>query len=280
MSYPYLVMVEGRVYITGTTASGEYTSCVLEYEPRDDKWIKLEYQYERFAMVALNDKLTVVGGTEKFTGWATNQIAVWEKKGESHEWTHPYPPMLTRRSSPTVAAYNEWLVVAGGRYDGGSKELAAVELLNVHSKEWLSTTPLPVKCSFVTAAIVQDELFLVGGTLTTQTLAVSLPDLTQSGANSTVPWRTLSAPPLEFSAAINLRGALLAIGGRLNNQYNTAIHVYQPATNDWSKVGDLPHATERAGCACTLLSSGELLVAGGVESSGHRSKRVDVAALY
>jgi len=77
--------------------------------------------------------------------------------------------------------------------------IVAVELLNIDidSQQWMSTTPLPMKCDSVTSAIVQHELFLVGGTLTT-TLAMSLPD--SSSCTTTKTWNTLTAPPLKRTA--------------------------------------------------------------------------------
>ena len=44
----------------------------------------------------------------------------------------------------------------------------------------------------------------------------------------------------------------------------------------WNKVDDLP--TEREDCACCLLPSGEVLVAGGQDRNG-RTSRMDVAAV-
>ena len=139
----------------------------------------------------------------------------------------------------------------------------------------------------MTSAIVHQELFLIGGSLTTEALAVSLPDITRSSVHTTststsdsVQWCSLPAPPLKSSAAITVSGSVvLAIGGYDNeSEYNTttAIHVYQPATNSWEKVGDLP--SPRSACSSTLLPSGEILVAGGRDSKGCTS-RVDAAAL-
>ena len=275
MDSPHCVMVEEKLYIRGVTYS-DHT--VWQYE--SDQWVRLEhYQWRYFAMAAVKKKLTLVGGWDPSPWRVTNEIAVWERKGVSHQWTHPYPPMRTPRHSPAVATHNQWLVVAGGRDGDGvyPNELAAVDLLNTDTRQWLSTTPLPVKCSHVTTAIVQDELYLVGGTLTT-TLVVSLPDLVSTdSANTAKSWRTLLAPPLERSAAITLHGALLAVGGCHGNTSSTAIHAYQPATNNWKQVGELP--TARSECACTLLPSGELLVAGGYDSNGELTVRVDVAAM-
>ena len=234
-------------------------------------------------MAAVKRQLTLVGGWDTSTGsWqTTSDIAVWDREGASHTWTHPYPPMPTRRHSPAVATYNQWLVVAGGsggypNYNG----LAAVEVLDTDNHQWLSASSLPVKYSHVTTAILQDELYLVGGTLN-KTLVANLPDIIHSSTSATTkPWRTLPAPPLERSAAITVHGALLAVSGCHGNHYSTAstaIHVYQPTTNSWSKVGDLP--SPRSQCACTVLHSGELLVGGGRDSNGKLTARVDVAVM-
>ena len=58
-----------------------------------------------------------------------------------------------------------------------------------------------------------------------------------------------------------------------DKEASSAIHVYDQEKNAWDKVGDLP--TERTYCACCLLPSGEILVAGG----GGSASRMDVAAV-
>ena len=279
MSSHHCVMVEGKLYIGGgDTYSGDDRHTVWQYQ--SEQWNKLKrYKCRRFAMAAVKRKLTLVGGDDTSTlpYKTTSDIAVWDREGVSHDWTHPYPPMPTPRRSPAVATYNQWLVVAGGRREVFADDLAAVELLNTDSQQWLSTTPLPVKCSHMTTAIIQDEMYLLGGTLT-QTLAVNLPDIIHSSTSTTTKtWRTLPAPPLERSDSITIHGALLAVGGRHGNKCSTAIHAYQPAANIWSKVGDLPCPISH--CACTLLCSGGLLVSGGEDSNGDYTTRIDVALM-
>ena len=258
---------------------------VYQYHPPTDQWVPLpRYECVWFAMATLTNKLTLVGGFNTSTpSWqVTNQIAVWDTEGMSRGWTHPYPPMPTPRRSPAVATHDKRLVVAGGSKSLSLDPLATVEVLDTTSRQWLSISPLPVKCSSITSAIVNQELYLLGGTLTTDTLVVSLPEITRSSVNSattnrSAQWRKLPTPPLESSAAISVHGSVVAIGGRHGNDRSTAIHVYQPATNNWKKVGDLP--SPRYSCTSTLLPSGEILVAGGYDSNGKRTSRVDAAAL-
>ena len=184
--------------------------------------------------------------------------------------------MPTHRHSPAVFTYNQWLMVAGG-HDGSvlfGNDLAAVDL-ETDNHQWLSVTLLPVKCCHVTTTIVQNKLYLIGGTLD-ETLVGNFPDIIHSSTSATTKtWHTLPAPPLEWSAAITIHGALIAVGGCHGNMDGTAIYVYQPATNDW-QIGNLP--CPRAPCSCILLPSGELLVAGGLDSNG-KLTRVDVAVM-
>jgi len=279
MSHHHCVIVEGKLYIGGgftfTGSDDEHT--VWQY--KSGQWSKLkQYKHILFSMAAVKRRLTMVGGQDTSTGpyKTTSDIAVWDREGASHTWTHPYPPMPTCCYSPAVATYNQWLVVAGG-VGVYRNYLAAVEVLDTDNHQWLSASSLPVECSQVTTAILQDELYLVGGTLN-KTLVANLPDIIHSSTSATTKlWHTLPAPPLERSAAIAIHGALLAVGGCHDNERSTAIHVYQPATNSWSKVGDLP--SPRSSCACTVLHSGELLVAGGWDSNDIRTARVDVAVM-
>ena len=233
-------------------------------------------------MAVLQDQLTLVGGCETSIWKVTNQIAVWD----SRQWTHPYPSMPTPRYSPAVVTYIKWLVVAGG--DDGNHCLSTVEIMDATNKQWFTTTPLPVRCRSMTSAIVGEECYFMGGFTdqsvigqpNKQVFHVSISAITSQVPSQSaiipIQWHTLPDTPLECSAALALRGSLLAVGGRhsLGNS-NSAIHLYQPESGQWVKVGDLP--TARDACSCTLLPSGEILVAGGYNKG--RISQVDVASL-
>ena len=68
----------------------------------------------------------------------------------------------------------------------------------------------------------------------------------------------------------------LAVGGRdRDKKALTAIHLYQPDTGEWVKVGDLP--TPRFSCACVMITDRKILVAGGESVKG--IKTMDIALL-
>ena len=75
-------------------------------------------------------------------------------------------------------------------------------------------------------------------------------------------WQTLQEVPLVLSAPLSIGRSLLAVSGRDDRvNSSSSIHLYQPDTRRWVKVGYLP--TARYNCTCSVLPSGEVIVAGG-----------------
>ena len=276
---PISVTVDTVVYMTRRYPTHD----IHRYDLQTQQWTKLpKYQGWEFTMTEVNHQLTLVGGSTSSSGTtATDAVAVYST---SQGWTQPYPPMNTPRISPAVSTYHQHLVVAGG--NGYRGYLATVEILDTSTShgQWLSITSmsLPVGCSRMSATIVHDTLYLLGGSLGKQVLSMSLPALTQTD-KPPAQWCTLPDAPLEFSTAIAVHGSILAVGGNRETggrhsyrQYSSAIHVYDQEENMWTKVGDLP--TERSCCACCLLPSGEILFAGGEDYNGS-TKRMDMAVV-
>ena len=70
------------------------------------------------------------------------------------------------------------------------------------------------------------------------------------------PWKTLPDTPGTQATALALNGALLAVGGM-----GADVYMYQPGSKSWTgrlRIG-------RSACACTVLSNGDVFVAGGGE---------------
>ena len=272
MWWPQSVTVDTVVYIAERHwSSGD----ILRYDLHSQQWMKpLHYQYCDCGMTTVSSQLVMVGGCDVSTDKTTNTLAVYSPSQSS--WTQPYPPLKTPRYLPAVSTYHQRLVVAGGCDDSGTK-LATVEILNtsVSHCQWLSATGLPVSCSRMSAAITHGTLYLLGGSLDKKVLSVSLSTLTETD-KPPAQWRTLPDAPLEYSTAIAVHGSLSAVGGSHGRQRSSAIHVYDQEKNKWNKVEDLP--IERQDCACCLLPSGDILVAGG-QDRNVRTSRMDVAAV-
>ena len=264
MEWPQSVTMDTAVYI-----ADRGSRIIRKYDLQTEEWTKLsQYQCWCFTMTEHNHQLTVVGGHDVSTVRTSNTVAVFSTSQRS--WKQPYPPMNTPRRWPAVSTYNQHLVVAGG-CDARWTDLATVEILNTstHHSQWLSATPLPVRCRLMSAAIIHSTLYLLGGTLGKRVLSMSISE------KLVAQWHTLPDAPLKHSTAIAVHGSLLAVGGRHGRQRSSAIHFYDQEKNTWNKVGDLPN--EQAYCACCLLPSGEILVAGGEVSEYNWISRMDVA---
>ncbi len=258
------VVIGDTVYVGGGFAVNDRDRCtVMKLE--QDQWTKLpEYTAKYFAMTSLANRLVLVGGNNPRNKKRTNQLAVFE----SGEWTHPYPPMNIARSSSTAVSFNNRIIVAGG--DDDKERTSSVEVLDVASRRWYIAQSLPNPRSSLKSTLIGNTLYLMGGydhTLSA-TKTVYHVDLTElvakahSNLDTPTLWQTLQEAPLFWSAPLSIGRSLLAVGG-LDDRVNpsSSIHLYQPDTRRWVKVGDLP--TARYNCTCSVLPSGEVIVAGG-----------------
>ena len=275
-----MVVFKGKVYIGGGRASSDREmQTVIVYDPQQDSFDTLPpYTCKYFSMAIVNNQLVLVGGVDVQTVKVTNKLAVWNE--ESRKWTHPLPPMTTACNSPSVTSHNNrWLVVMAGR--GDRTDLLRVEILDTtESGQWYHAAPLPRPCSQVSAVTIGNTCYLLGGysggVSSKKVFCVNLDDLISQALSQPVgasapptpsPWMTLTDTPESFFTAFSLNGSLYVggLGG------STAIYHYQPSSKNWIKAGELPAERSQCACtecACTVLPSGEVFVAGGW-TSGH-----------
>ena len=257
-------VISDTVYVGGGSPDNDCDRCtVMKLE--QDEWTKLpQYTAYWFAMTSLANQLVLVGGCESRNNKPTNQLAVLV----SGEWTHPYPPMNIARHSSTAVSFNNHIIVAGGR-DDKRRTTSSVEVLDVALRRWYIAQSLPNPRSSLKSTLIGNTLYLMGGFDHTEvTKTVHHVDLNEliakalSNLDTPTLWQTLQEVPLKFSAPLSIGRSLLAVGGwgdRAN--LSSSIHLYQPDTRRWVKVEDLPTARYR--CTCSVLPSGEVIVAGG-----------------
>ena len=164
----------------------------------------------------------------------------------------------------------------------------SVEVLDTDTKQWYAAPPMPMPSYQMKTAIVGDVYYAMGGfkegsedivhTASIQALIHHI-DSKPSDKTEALIWKEISGLQLSYSSPCSFRGSLLAVGGQ-DKKYKdvTTIHLYQPDSGDWVKVGDLP--TPCSFCACAMITDREILVAGGWEGAGNnRMKRMDIALL-
>ena len=275
------VVIGSDVYVGGGYGLNEET--VMVYSLQTGTWRSLPpYESRWFGMAVVNNQLVLVGGESKSTRRVTNVLSLWDERSQT--WTHPFPVMPTARCSLSVISYQKWLVTAGGEDERGYSN--KVELLDTLSGQWYEGSPLPKVCSDMSSAISGNMWYPSGGLTSiaesnkhvfSVCLDVLISQAVSQSAGTTSPptpspWQTLTELPVTHSTALITRGSLLTFGGG----YSSAIHLYQPSRKSWVKVVDLP--TQRRTCACIVLPSGEMFVAGGASGSYYISS-VDIATI-
>ena len=229
---------------------------VLEYTSGLDQWAELPPPPVRdFTIATLRGQLLVVGGRDISTFKKTGKILRFNKK----EWIQPYLPMPTAVVSPAVTGFQSYLIVAGG--SGSSGYTPEVNILNTISDKWTSAQPLP-RTDYYNAVLFQDTIYLVAKYSQT-VLRAHVPTLI-SGAESGV-WEILPNTPFYRSSPVTIDDTLLTVGGSDRAQGGdptTSIQMYDPTTNQWTRVGDLPEPKSDPCCTISFRSN-ELFVFGG-----------------
>ncbi len=255
------VVISDTVYVGGRFADRD--NCTV-MKLKHDQWTKLpEYTAAWFAMTSLANGLVLVGGRDPRSNKQTNQLSVFK----SGEWTHPYPPMNIARSFSTAVSFNNHIIVAGG-HDDDKERTSSVEVLDVASRRWYFVQSLPNSRGMLKSTLIGNTLYLIGGYdhtgRTTKTVHhVDLNELIAKALDTPTLWQTIQDTPYKLSAPLSIGRSLLAVGGADDKSNPSSwIHLYQPDTRRWVKVGDLP--TARYNCTCSVLPSGEVIIAGGV----------------
>ena len=247
------VDLNGKLYVVGVIIDN-LTQIILEYTPETDHWARLPpLPVSDFTVATLRGQLLIVGGTNLSTNKITNSILTFDAHHE--RWVQSYPAMPTTLTYPTVISYQNYLIVAAGLK--GTTEILDVNILNTSSNQWITAEPLPSVNSICTVVLIQDDVYLVGQPNTQTVLRAHVPTLI-SGAKSGV-WKTLANTSYIFSSAVAIDDMLVTLGGSEGNHPTTSIQMYNPTTNKWTKVGDLP---EPMIFLNSVVSSGKLFVLG------------------
>jgi hypothetical protein len=239
------------------------------YNSTSKQWGKLPkcpYQYSSLAVI--NGCLTAIGGCTKFCDMETYTNKLLSL--QNHEaWVEIFPAMPTKRRDTSSCAITskEHLMVAGGMSGPFiNSSIATVEVMNVKTLVWSTVASLPHPYTGASATICGDQLFLLGGSSDkgemTSVLTCSLTELLQSSSSI---WHRVADAPAYSSTCATVNGELLAVGGcDKDDKPSSAIHKYNPTTNSWDLISNMPTARYNCLTATMILPTGtEMNIVGG-----------------
>ena len=251
--YGQPVTLNGKLY---ARSERWRTQTVVEYTPGDDQWTDLPTPpVENFTIATLRGQLLAVGGEDKSTGKNTNTILTFDEHSQRWIQSHPAMPTALTIANPAVIGYQDHLIVVSGVNSEGNR-IPDVNILDTTSNKWKTAQPLPSTDRYHTV-LIEDTLYLVGQ-YTQTVLRARVPTLI-SGAESGV-WETIPNTPYYRSSPVTIGNTLLTVGGSDKPSWGdhptTSIQMYNPTTNQWTRVGDLP---EPMSLYCVIMNS-ELFV--------------------
>ena len=297
-----VVRIGDNIYCGGgITGDIDTDRQVFQYDPKKDKWTALFplCPTVEFGLTHLEGWLVAVGGREWNTPQVTPTNHVCTLEG-SQGWIH-LPPMPTARIYPTVFTFNAHIISCGGMIswtDGHNYTCTnAVEIFSHDTSQWFTAQPLPMPNQLLSPTIIRDTCHLIGGLKSERgrsfscdiSLTASLSGVMSSVAPfpSSLPpshtqspaWKNIHPCPLADSAAAELNGQLVAVGGATRERPHASVHVYIPSSDSWLELADsdLPVPLYRS--EATQLSTGQLIVVGGRNDRGKGTKNVFIGSL-
>ncbi len=243
---------------------------LYSYKWQGEEWSKLPgCPHDHPTLAVVDGLLTAVGGEK--SNKPTNTLLSLVREGVKGKWKERLPPMPTKRSFTAVVSSGKHLVVIGGKVRG--KRVATVEVMNSDKRQWTLASSLPLPLSEATAAVVGDNIYLVGAhnqaVLTCSLTALLQSCLPQSPRPHTPSvWQCVTDIPVYESTCVSFNGELVAVGGCDSASNPTDnVHTYNPATDSWNVINRMN--TARRSCLAVVLPEDGLMVVGGLTSPSY-----------
>ena len=191
----------------------------------------------------------------------------WQRKADM-------PEVITH--APTVAAGNTIYLLGGYLGNHPGPATTHVWKYDTTSNSWSRGPDLPQPRGASSAAIINNVIYVVAGATRTkgQLDDTDHNDFYKLDLNQSNPtWQVLPDIPMgrNHIGGAALNGKFYAIGGQIGHQEpstnQTRVDVYDPATNTWSRVADMPLGRGHISDS-TFVVNGRIMVIGGTVNGG------------
>lgn len=264
-------LVRNRIYAIGgyTQAGASGIDAVEAYDPVLNEWIvraPLPTPRRWLAAVSLDGHVYAIGGDSGVgMGVVYATVEVYDPKGNS--WSS-VPDMPTPRYALRATVLKDKIYAVGGTQGGGSA-LGTVEVYDPKSNSWRSRRAMPTPRTLMVVEAVNEKLYAIGGGPSPAD-AVSTVEIYDPSSNS---WNTGRSMPTARSSACSavIDDKIYVSGGGSGGRYEGPIHatveVYDPETDSWSSVPDLP--TARWALACSSFKERLFVIGGAGDWESH-----------
>jgi N-acetylneuraminic acid mutarotase len=269
-------VLRGKIYVAGgIDGSGAPTAHVYRYDPATDAWERvadLPAARHHMPLAVIGD--SVLYAIAGFSGKEYRaERTLWAYHPDKNVWVARSELSRPRGAAAAVGVKGQLVVVGGLEriVDGGMADLTPI--YDAAYNNWHNGWPILTKRDHLTAAVVDDIIYVIGGRLLN-------PDHNLTAVESYDPsrdrWAQLSPLP-EPSGALGsavLDRKVHVFGGESRSATFDLHEVYDPASNTWSSAAPLP--TARHGVAAVALNGKIYVIGGGTRPGFSESDIVEV----
>ncbi|GAE87975.1 Kelch repeat-containing protein [Acetivibrio straminisolvens] len=256
-----LALIDNKILLIGNYVPTNPTSPKLYAFYLPGKWTEksnMPLPKAYHTSTVLNNKIYVIGGIDDDL-LPTNTVQYFNPSNNS--WT-PATNMLTARYNASSATLSGAIYVAGGFNSG---YLKSVEAYNPSTGNWQSKANMNIARSSFGLASVNGKLYAISGKTTGNVRTNTVEEYDPSSNQ----WRfvaNIPTPRSNFATAV-VNGEIYVIGGLYtygtdSNAKCPIIEKYNPITNTWTRVADIP--TARSNLAAVAIN-GKIYAMGGLQ---------------
>ncbi len=259
-------------YDFGGLNNGVASTRVDRFDPTTNLWTRMADMPEAIteaAVVAVGSQAWLIGG---YLGNdpGTPTTHVWIYDSTTNTWSAG-PGLPYARGAGDAALVGSVIHFFGGRdvtRDGDHTSHWGLDLNNLDAG-WTTLAGLPSPRNAMSAAVINGQLYAIGGEQLEGASAIALSEVDVYDAGSDT-WSRVADMPLALSHANQstfvFDNKIIVVGGDLShNQPSDTILSYDPAANTWSLIGHLPSA--RAAMAAGVVGN-TLIATGGYSATG------------
>ena len=247
-------VVNGKMYVIGGMTLRESLRSVAVYDPAADTWTSanaIPTDRTMAASAVLNGCIYVIGGRNP-EGGVVAQVERFDPAKDT--WT-PCRDMATPRWGHSAVAVSGTIFVFGGITGVGDnrRSLGSVLFYDPQRGTWTKGVSMPAPRHSPSAAVANNQVFLISGKSVAYPQANSSPAITDTVHRlepATGSWTTV-APiphPRVSSTAVVVDDLIYVMGGMdRDGGLPTTIDVYDPGTDKWTE-GTMLQESRRGQC--------------------------------
>ncbi len=235
-----ILVIAASSFVVITQASSAAENSWLDRPPMPDA-------KSGFEIAVVNEKIYVIGpdGTnEEYDSatltWATKQL------------------VPTPRSSFGIAVHQNKIYVVGGNvgYDVSTDSPILCSLNEVYdplTNTWESKKPMPTNRSQLSANVVNDKIYLIGGRTGGQYSTVNLNEVYDPETDSWTTKAPIPYPVVQYASAV-VDGKIYIMGGQdeFADPMNLGlVQIYDPSTDTWSFGAPMKNVVWQAAAGAT-----------------------------